>query len=138
MFYCNNGILDVKKEFVNEVIKAFSNTSLKDKVSQDNVEETDPGIAMFFIEEAYGDIEDGLRLATRQLKKEGILVNGTIDYFGDYDGRYTINDSTVTLDEPNYSEENLHTVSDESLLNEIMRRGMSLLAGGKTYSLVEE
>lgn len=138
MFYCNNGILDVKKEFVNEVIKAFSNTSLKDKVSQDDVEETDPGIATFFIEEAYGDIEGDLRLATRQLKKEGILVNGTIDYFGDYDGRYTINDSTVTLDEPNYSEENLHTVSDESLLNEIMRRGMSLLAGGKTYSLVEE
>ena len=68
----------------------------------------------------YGIIKDDLESIVKELSENGILADGTIQYYGDYDGRYEIHNGIMeALDEDECA---LRDTSDKELLREVKRR----------------
>ena len=68
----------------------------------------------------YGIIKDDLERIVNELSENGILADGTIQHYGDYDGRYEIHNGIMeALDEDECA---LRDTSDKELLREVKRR----------------
>ncbi len=93
-------------------------------------------------EEYYGqELHDDLQKMLDELSSIGYTGNGSICYFGDYDGRYDINDNVVTeLDETDIV---ISEVDTEKLIAEISKRGYIIskkinFRGGQTPQTVTQ
>ena len=73
------------------------------------------------IEEAYGDIDDMVRMFVERLKKLGVSVSGSYKWYGDYDGFGVVRDGQLeTYDIEEYT---LRCGEDDCLIEELKRRG---------------
>lgn len=81
------------------------------------------------IEEWYEScFEDELYALIATLAPLGYILNGCIDYFGDYEGRIYIADNKVTtVDIANVG---LHEASDDDLIAKLKERGYTILKNG--------
>ena len=63
------------------------------------------------------------------LAKARFIVNGTIDFTGDYEGRYHVKENEIRL----LSESEMHVedADTKTLINEIVKRGFVVLKEGK-------
>lgn len=72
-----------------------------------------------------GDITDDLEAAVHELYEAGYRTEGTITYYGDYDGGYEISENGELSV---YSEEDwiIHNAGDDDLIYELRRRGYTV------------
>lgn len=129
MFFANNGILAISG-IDSEKLERFASQAFKLITNGEKKEEnflgycTLPSESPFSqyvtieIEDVYGDIEDDLNQICVQAAAEGILVNGTIEYFGDADGRYEIINNRMISETESF----LRDLSTDALLSELKRR----------------
>lgn len=111
----NEGELSVPKKDQAEFEKICSKygfTSFNDAVQT---------IELFFLShEYYGDISEDLKNMLKELSEKKIYPNGTIVYYGDYEGRYEIKNGV--LEELTAEQCVLRDTSDQDLLDEFKRR----------------
>lgn len=88
------------------------------------------------IEEAFGDIDDMVRKFVRLLKRLGVSVSGSYKWYGDYDGFGVMRDGQLeTYDIEEYS---LRCREDDCLIEEMKRRGYSVVKTAKTKNESKE
>ena len=109
MFITNSGSLTTNRKFTQEEVERIKSVLTKSEVYDNEIS----------VEEEYGDIECDLKDLLEDLP--GVIINGQIDYYGDYDGRYEVKDSV--LSSLNKNEVAIREASVEELLKEIARRG---------------
>ena len=81
------------------------------------------------IEEWYENyFEDELEALVNTLAPLGYVLNGCIDYFGDYDGRIYVKDNEVTT--VDIADIGLHEASDDDLIARLKGRGYTILKNG--------
>lgn len=109
MYYFNNGALYTKDK-QDELAVMLESEGIQ-------VEEvTDDGVDILCDE----DIEDGLRQIVQDFASKGILLNGRIDFTGDSDGQYFIENGVLAV--LSREEVALRTVPVTILLKELARR----------------
>lgn len=109
MYYFNNGALYTKDK-QDELAVMLESEGIQ-------VEEvTDDGVDILCDE----DIEDGLRQIVQDFASKGILLNGCIDFTGDSDGQYFIENGVLAV--LSREEVALRTVPVTILLKELARR----------------
>ena len=94
----------------------------------DSTEEKDGKTIINYENDSLGYINDDLTAAVKKLQEEDIDIEGSLDYYGDYEGRYEIaNGEIENLD---YDEVVIRDMSDTELLAEAARRGFILIKQG--------
>ena len=86
----------------------------------------DLGVISFNGCEEFGNY-DYVEDLVKALAKAGFIVNGFIDYYGDYEGRYHIDDNEIR--HLNEIEKNVDDADDQTLIDELVRRGFSVSKG---------
>lgn len=128
----NNGFIKVQGEYGDKLIKVLiKHKLLPEKIAEEKRGEgcivSDGSMLDISIEEQFcqGDIEDALRLAVEELAQENICPYGRIEYYGDYEGRYDIEDGTVTT----LSREEcfVRDMTDEEVIAEAERRKLTVI-----------
>jgi len=124
MYLINNGHImlpkNTDKETVNELLKMLHEAHIIGD-DYDEYFENEP-IMRIEIDECYGDIEGDLLQIVSYFADKGILLNGEIEYIGDYEGTYCIsNGKFETLSE---EEKVLRNFSTKELYQELTRRGI--------------
>lgn len=135
MYYVNDGTITVAKEHLEQVLDMIVKAGFyrcKDIISVD--ETADPVVIDIF--EVYGDIEGDLTNFLNECKQEGITINGSISYRGDYDGEYIIENcelTSLTADECA-----IRNASDADLIEELCRRGSLPVENVKVIDMLKQ
>ena len=77
------------------------------------------GFEISFTDES-GYLMDDLEKMVQDLQDIGVICNGTLEYYGDYEGAYVIDESKVT--EVSLGEQYIRTCQVKELLDELNRR----------------
>lgn len=124
MYLINNGYItlpkNADKETVSELLKMLHEAHI---IGDDFDEYVENGSTMRIeIEECYGDIEVDLLRIVSYFADKGILLNGEVEYIGDYEGTYCISNGKFEV----LSEEEkiLRNLSTKELYRELTRRGI--------------
>lgn len=124
MYLINNGYItlpkNADKETVGELLKMLHEAHIiKDDFGE--YVENEPTMRIE-IEECYGDIEVDLLRIVSYFTDKGILLNGEVEYIGDYEGTYCISNGKFEV----LSEEEkiLRNLSTKELYRELTRRGI--------------
>lgn len=81
------------------------------------------------IEEWYENcFEDELEALVKTLAPLGYILNGCIDYFGDYEGRIYVKQNEITS--VDVHDMGLYEATDETLINTLKERGYTILKNG--------
>lgn len=121
----NNGFITVQAEHGNELMEVLVKHGLVPERLKNSIITEDGGMSEISFDETFcmGDIEDILNQAIEELAQKGIQPRGCITYFGDYEGRYEIEDGMVTT--LSHEECIVHDLADEEVLMEAKRRGLT-------------
>lgn len=127
MYIMNEGHIQFPKKNEKEVVKLLVSNGGGDLFGIEKGDEFEPdtnGNVTIEInsDSSYGDIESKLYTLTEIFKNNGLLINGQINYYGDYEGRYIIENGDFRTETPSYISE----LSDEEIMYEVKRRGLSL------------
>lgn len=120
MQYTYNGTIKCKKEEA-ETVKSFLNLFVFER---SEVEGLNGETFVIVSDETRGDITREIEKFCETLKAQKIFVNGTISYFGDYDGKYTIENSEYK--EFSAAESTIMDAHDQELIRELNNRGYSV------------
>lgn len=90
-----------------------------------NTEEKDGKFIINYENDSFGYIEDDLTIAVEKLWAEDIDVEGSLDYYGDYEGRDVV--AAGVVENLDHDEVVMRDVSDTELLAEAARRGFKLV-----------
>lgn len=123
MHYMNSGeITGFKEEELDSVIELLVAADLYDRKERVPVYEAKGNVPLTIgIEEVYGDISFNLQNFVDLCKEKGIVIDGSISYYGDSDGGYEIKESM--LQELAKDELAVRNASDKQLLDELQKRG---------------
>ena len=66
-----------------------------------------------------------IKVLIDNLKPLGYIINGMIEYYGDYDGRYDVKDNVVT--EIAREDFGLYDATDETLISMLEQRGYTVI-----------
>lgn len=72
--------------------------------------------------------EDELEALVKTLAPLGYILNGYIDYYGDFDGRIYVEQNQVTSVDTH--DMGLYGATDETLINKLKERGYTILKNG--------
>lgn len=126
----NNGEIDCAAKDVDKVKEVLTNYGLIQEYETPWIKD---GNAEFSVSDLWGDIEDSLNDACKELKDAGIMVSGSVSVIdNDYgeEERLDINNSEVTwVDAQTVAAEGL---SDDAMIAELEKRGYSIKKDGKT------
>ena len=117
-----NGVIFFPKKDTDKVLEILDGYELLPDDVDDCLAADDYGSAAIeYRDVCLGDIDDDLTEALQRLKNNNIPIKGALDYYGDYDGRYVIE---------NYECKNLDAqavvikdASDDDLIFELEARG---------------
>lgn len=112
MFITNSGSLTANRKFTKEEVEKIKSVLTKSEVYDNEIS----------VEEEYGDIECDLTDLLKNLP--GVIINGHVDYYGDYEGRYEVKDSV--LSSLSKDEVAIRDASVDELVDEIERRGIDI------------
>ena len=89
MTLTNNGTLTIEKGYTEQFIKLLIDQNIIETPKDVEITEKNETVDID-LSEIYGDLTDSLENLCKSCKKEGINVDGLIEYCGDYDGKYEI------------------------------------------------
>lgn len=89
MTLTNNGTLTIEKGYTEQFIKLLIDQNIIETPKDVEITEENETVDID-LSEIYGDLTDSLENLCKSCKKEGINVDGLIEYCGDYDGTYEI------------------------------------------------
>ena len=92
MTLINDGTLTIEKGYMEQFLKLLMNQNIIDTPKDAEVTEESETVDID-LSGIYGDLTDSLKNLCETCKKEGINVDGLIEYYGDYDGKYEIIDN---------------------------------------------
>lgn len=124
MTIINSGTVYANKPFTWEAKTAIAankdiDPDLLDCIDEDQLE----------IEEWYENcFEDELEALVATLAPLGYILNGCIDYFGDYEGRIYVKQNKITS--VDVHDMGLYEATDETLINTMKERGYTILKNG--------
>lgn len=85
----NDGTLTIEKGYTEQFIKLLIDQNIIETPKDVEITEENETVDID-LSEIYGNLTDSLENLCKSCKKEGINVDGLIEYFGDYDGTYEI------------------------------------------------
>ena len=85
MTLTNNGTLTIEKGYTEQFIKLLIDQNIIETPKDVEITEENETVDID-LSEIYGDLTDALENLCKSCKKEGINVDGLIEYCGDYDG----------------------------------------------------
>ena len=89
MTLTNDGILTIEKGYTEQFIKLLIDQNIIETPKDVEITEENETVDVE-LSEVYGNLTDSLEKLCESCKKEGINVDGLIEYYGDYDGKYEI------------------------------------------------
>ena len=89
MTLTNDGTLTIEKGYTEQFIKLLIDQNIIETPKDVEITEKNETVDID-LSEIYGDLTDSLENLCKSCKKEGINVDGLIEYCGDYDGTYEI------------------------------------------------
>ena len=89
MTLTNDGTLTIEKGYTEQFIKLLIDQNIIETPKDVEITEENETVDVE-LSEIYGDLTDSLENLCESCKKEGINVDGLIEYYGDYDGKYEI------------------------------------------------
>lgn len=89
MTLINDGTLTIEKGYTEQFIKLLIDQNIIESPKDVEITEENETVDID-LSEVYGDLTDSLENLCKSCKKEGINVDGLIEYCGDYDGTYEI------------------------------------------------
>ena len=89
MTLTNDGTLTIEKGYTEQFIKLLIDQNIIETPKDVEITEENETVDIE-LSEIYGDLTDSLENLCESCKKEGINVDGLIEYYGDYDGKYEI------------------------------------------------
>lgn len=89
MTLINDGTLTIEKGYTEQFIKLLIDQNIIETSKDIEITEENETVDID-LSEIYGDLTDSLENLCKSCKKEGINVDGLIEYYGDYDGKYEI------------------------------------------------
>lgn len=124
MTYWNNGSFACEKKDLEALISIINQTNIPDRSGYDVDDAYESnGLSCLEVSECAGDIESDLDNIVTECEKQGIKMEFDISYTGDAEGGYIYkNGKYETLNE---DQVHLRNISDEDLISEIQRRGLS-------------
>lgn len=123
-----NGELSFPSSATAEVLKALEKKYLLPAYA-DNIEQaaelvivnSDKQAILEYEDSCLGDSYDDLACVVKELYSKGIKLDGVLNYYGDYDGRYEVHDGEVEdLDQDAVA---IRDAVDEVLIRELESRG---------------
>lgn len=93
-----------------------------------NTEEKDGKFIINYENDSLGYIEDDLTIAVEKLWAEDINVEGSLDYYGDYEGRDVV--AAGVVENLDHDEVVIRDMTDAEFLAEAVRRGFELIKEG--------
>lgn len=92
MTLINDGTLTIEKEDTERFLELLIDQNIIEKQKDVAITEKDETVDID-LSEVYGNLTQPLENLCESCKKEGINVDGLIEYYGDYDGKYEIIDN---------------------------------------------
>ena len=92
MTLINDGTLTIEKGYTEQFLKLLIDQNIIESPKDVEITEKNETVDID-LSEVYGNLTDSLENLCKSCKKEGINVDGLIDYYGDYDGTYEIIDT---------------------------------------------
>lgn len=89
MTLTNDGTLTIEKGYTEQFIKLLIDQNIIETLKDVEITEENETVDID-LSEVYGNLTDSLEKLCESCKKEGINVDGLIEYYGDYDGKYEI------------------------------------------------
>ena len=89
MTLINNGFFTIEKGYTEQFLKLLIDQNIIESPKDVEITEKNETVDID-LSEIYGDLTDSLENLCKSCKKEGINVDGLIEYCGDYDGKYEI------------------------------------------------
>lgn len=89
MTLINDGTLTIEKGYTEQFIKLLIDQNIIETPKDVEITEENETVDIE-LSEIYGNLTDSLENLCESCKKEGINVDGLIEYYGDYDGKYEI------------------------------------------------
>lgn len=126
-----NGELSFPSDATAEVLKALEKNDLLPAYA-DDIEEaaevvivnSDGQAILEYVDTYLGDSCDDLARVTKELYSKGIKLDGVLNYYGDYDGRYEVHDGEVEdLDQDAVA---IRDAVDAVLIRELESRGYEI------------
>lgn len=125
-----NGELSFPSDATTEVLKALEENSLLpdfvdiEDAAEAVIAQSDGRSILEYIDSYLGDSCDDLARVTKELYRKGIKLDGVLNYYGDYDGRYEVHDGEV-------EDLDLYAIAirdavDEVLIRELESRGYEI------------
>ena len=126
MYIFNNGEIKTNKAITEEAKEIIESI-----LGEENV--CDVGESTIYIDEyCKSDFETVIANVIEEIKTLGYVLNGNIDYFGEYDGRVVIEDNNVTV----MSEDEcvINDAGDQELITELESRGYEVTIKGRNLT----
>lgn len=122
----NIGTIDLDHRLTHEAIEAL----LKNPITRDYASEcAHPGDYALVYNDDGGDLLDEIREIVNVLAPLGYVLDGEVEYYGDYDGKiYIENNEVIDVD---VTDIGLHEASDETLIQILESRGYTVTKGRK-------
>lgn len=89
MTLINDGTLTIEKGYTEQFLKLLIDQNIIETLKDVEITEENETVDID-LSEVYGNLTDSLEKLCESCKKEGINVDGLIEYYGDYDGKYEI------------------------------------------------
>ena len=129
MTYYNTGYIQVEEKDVKALIVAINATEIFGFDLDVTYFYKHAGMAVYDLCEITGDIEDDLQKVMKLLNTVGIKVEFEIDFSGDCNGKYIVNDdSDFEILSP--EDAAIKDANTDTLINELQKRGYSVTKVG--------
>lgn len=89
MTLINDGTLTIEKGYTEQFLELLIDQNIIETPKDVEITEENETVDIE-LSEIYGNLTDSLENLCESCKKEGINVDGLIEYYGDYDGKYEI------------------------------------------------
>jgi len=122
----NVGTIELNHRLTHEAIEALLHNPITREYASECVL---PGAYALCYNDDCGDVLDEIREIVNVLAPLGYVLDGEVEYYGDYDGKiYIENNEVIDVD---VTDIGLHEASDETLIQMLEDRGYTVTKGRK-------